>query len=424
MVRRALKCCCYLLFVPVVLAHCSSGPSNAPDGGADDAATKRTVDGSTDADAGSPLVAIPMVGCSVAPTTGFPNSDSTYSVPVTIDDQISNLVVDTGSTTLVVAEDSCTTCSSVSPSFNPPNGSCSGSTSQSYDTGHESYDGQICTGQVAVGEQMPAVAVSFAGVTSQSGTLYPYTCNSGPVPQQGVLGLGPLALDTIGEQSSDSYFSALVGAGVPNIFATLLCTTGGTLWFGGYDPTYASSDPQYTPLSLDGGFYGIAVQAIGLGTQNFASPVDPVANPTTVDTGSNAFFVISSVYASLLAVSDPGFTTVFGASTLGAIFAQGPCVPFNGSQTSAQIDAALPPLTLKLPEATDPTTSFTLSLPATESYLMQVEGGSNPQYCLMLADYADLDESALLGAAALRANITIFDVGNNRIGFAPQSHCE
>ena len=59
---------------------------------------------------------------------------------------------------------------------------------------------------------------------------------------------------------------------------------------------------------------------------------------------------------------------------------------------------------------------------------MLVESGGNAQYCLMLADYVDLDQCALLGAAALRANITIFDVGNNRIGFpraiAPQSHCE
>jgi hypothetical protein len=196
------------------------------------------------------------------------------------------------------------------------------------------------------------------------------------------------------------------------------------LWFGGYDSTYASSAPQYTPLSMIGGFYGVALQAIGLGAQSFASPVDPVANPTTVDTGSNGFFVITSVYDSLIAVSDAGFTTVFGASTLGAIFAQAPCVATSGNQTSAEINAALPPLTLQLPEEADPASSFTLSLPATESYLMLVESGGNAQYCLMLADYVDLDQSALLGAAALRANITIFDVGNNRLGFAPQSNCE
>lgn len=91
------------------------------------------------------------------------------------------------------------------------------------------------------------------------------------------------------------------------------------------------------------------------------------------------------------------------------------------AQTEADIDAALPTLDLTFPQVGGG--SFTLTLPATKSYLMLLVG-STGAYCAAAYDEGAETGSGTLGGPSLRPNITIFDEGNNQLGFAPQSSCD
>jgi hypothetical protein len=298
-------------------------------------------------------------------------------------------------------------------------------TSSNYGSGSQSGGGwtaQICSADVQVGPEMPAVSMKLAGITAQSQFFISYDCPG--TLNQGIIGLGPLDLDTIGTASTDAYFPALVQqAGVPDVVALLLCSTKGLLWFGGYDPTYASGPPQFTPMSASAS-WTIDLLGIGLGTQSLGG-ADP---QSLVDTGTWGFYMASSAYAALVTAvaNDPGATAIFGAGTLDATFFSttyfgGDCASPTAGQTQAEIDAALPPLTLTLPALDGGT--FALSLPATQSYLAPLPVNGVVQYCSGVADSHPIGDVTILGNSVLQAYITILDEGGRQVGFAPQSFC-
>jgi hypothetical protein len=337
-------------------------------------ASKGPLDASSESGSGTesgvPLVTIPLTGCvSIG-----------YSAPATIGGQTVELSLDTGSTDLGVALKTCTDCG-VSPTYAAPNGTCSGSTTSDFGGGSEtsSWSAEICTAEVQVGAQVPAVTMNIAGITTQSDFFVNYGC-AGAV-NSGILGLGPIDLDTIGTANNDAYFPELVQQGIPDVLALLLCSKKGALWFGGYDATYASGPPQFTPMTASGA-WSVNLLSIGLGTQNLGG----ADSDSTIDTGTWGFYMPSGAYQALVAAmaTDPGGASVFGAGTLDATFFSNNyftgtgCAAPLGGQTKAQIDAALPPLTLTLPGVSGG--SFTLQLPATESYLAPVPLNGSIQY--------------------------------------------
>jgi hypothetical protein len=66
--------------------------------------------------------------------------------------------------------------------------------------------------------------------------------------------------------------------------------------------------------------------------------------------------------------------------------------------------------------------SFTLSFPATESYLIPSSQGRSVQYCAGIGDSSSVG-GTIIGAAALASFVTIFDAQNMQIGFAPGAGC-
>ena len=75
-----------------------------------------------------------------------------------------------------------------------------------------------------------------------------------------------------------------------------------------------------------------------------------------IDTGTWGFYMPTAAYSAVVAAvtADPGATTVFGAGKLSASFFANAfdgngCLAPVGGQSQAQIDAALPPMTLTLP---------------------------------------------------------------------------
>jgi hypothetical protein len=91
------------------------------------------------------------------------------------------------------------------------------------------------------------------------------------------------------------------------------------------------------------------------------------------------------------------------------------------SKTKADLDAALPPLTLTFGDGAD---AITVQAAPTESYLANYEG----MWCPTLASFdpgsSGLPIASIMGAPLMRSNIVIFDREKQRIGFAPHTACK
>jgi hypothetical protein len=89
-------------------------------------------------------------------------------------------------------------------------------------------------------------------------------------------------------------------------------------------------------------------------------------------------------------------------------------------QTKAQLDAALPPLTMTFGSSPGVTAQAT----ATESYLLTYGDGKWCPAIVSRAPDADFPGiAAILGAPMLASNVVIFDRANARVGFAPHTAC-
>ena len=137
--------------------------------------------------------------------------------------------------------------------------------------------------------------------------------------------------------------------------------------------------------------------------------------PTIIDTGTTQTFVPAAVLTEVIngVKGSAGYTAAFGTQAL----TDGACL--NTTMTSAQLDAALPPLALSFAGSTTP-----LSIPATRSYMFDQGGGS---YCFMFSDSSKLFGSAqkvsLFGNTLLAGLLTVVDVDHHQMGFAVQTGC-
>ena len=196
------------------LLSCSSATADANQESPGDSGIDSGDGSSTAPDSGGGLVAVPLTGCVLIG----------YSAPVTIGGQTFALSLDTGSADSSALPPAPAATATSRPSTPRPTGSCSGTTSSNYGSGSlsgGSWSAGICAATVQVGAQEPAVTMKIAGITKQSQFFADYDC--GGAYNQGILGLGPLDLDTIGSAKTDEYFPALVQQGVPDVLALLLC---------------------------------------------------------------------------------------------------------------------------------------------------------------------------------------------------------
>jgi cathepsin D len=337
--------------------------------------------------------------------------NAAYTVNITIGGgQSFDVTVDTGSTTLAIAASTCANCTGVTPLWTPDatavdNG---GSASSSYGDG-TSWDGEVYTDSMAVtGDPNVVPKMKFAAITSQNGFFRP------DEPAEGILGFGstPLAVP-----NTDSYVSERIDNQFPGVFAFQLCPENGTLWFGGADKTHEVSDEQYTalqPINDNQPFYLLDVTSASLDGHDLS-----LSGGALADTGTTMMLLPTATYDAMTSaiVNSDGWKSIFGAE------------PFPTLQCSAttahsknDIDAALPQMQVTMNDLDGK--PFTVSLPATSSYLLQM----GPSYCSDIADAGPAGSigggiNAILGDAFLRAFITVFDTQNLKIGFAPQQNC-
>ncbi len=367
---------------------------------------------SSESDSGSGgknVTAVPLRSC--VPTE--------YTMPVTIGgSQMFQLVLDTGSTTLGVAAAGCS-CGGASPVYTPGPSAVDQKQMATSQYAIGSWSGEVYQDSVSLGSSASA-PVNFVAIGSQSNLFVPVMCDSKSGGMQGIAGFGPVAASLPG---TTSFFDAYVATtNVADVFATELCETTGTLWLGGFDPAATTAPPQYTPLAADVTstlYYAVNLASITVNGTSVDMGSGAQLPDSVVDTGTSVFLLNALAYNGVTAAleSDAMFTQLFGASFFPAVNAQSPnCVSLT--QTKAQLDAALPVLTLTF--GSNP--GISVRAVATESYLFDYGG----QWCAAMlgAEANTLGSFAgIMGSPVLRSNVVIFDRAQKRIGFAPHAPC-
>jgi hypothetical protein len=353
--------------------------------------------GSNGSGANGSLLRVPLVGVS-----GYE-----YTAPVVIGGVTFQAQIDTGSGDLGIAAAACgAACSGVSPLYSPGASAADQHQTESYAYADMSgWTAEIYLDNVAVGGS-PAVGDRFGAITSQ--TMFFQAGDS----LQGIIGLGPE--DLLGPHTS-SWTTQLFATGVPPEMAFRLCETHGDIWFGGYDAAAMASQPVFTPMvpiTSSQPFYAVEISGIGIGGTNVGSR--STLGPTLVDTGTSFTYVPASVASALLTTvtSSSGYKSIFGTQALSAT----QCV--SATATRAQIDAALPPMTIRFPDGSGGTTP-TMTLAPTQSYLYDNGGGT---WCLDVLDNTGLGLT-IMGDTLQESFVTVFDLANQRMGFAPQAGC-
>jgi len=373
-----------------------------PESGSDDEGGQPGNDAGTSA-----LQAIPLYSCQL--------DGIAYTVAATIGSQQFQLTVDTGSATLGVASSTCTTCD-VKPGYTP--GATAVDQNKTADSEYEtgSWTGEIYKDNVSLppGATTP---LDFAAIDTQSMFFEPIQCDSKAGDIQGIVGFAPPAALLPGTQGLVDQLVATQK--IPDIFATKLCDTGGSLWLGGYDPAATTAAPQYTPFVAE--FFSLGYYGVNLVSIEVNGTTVPVATAqyadALVDTGTSIFALGTTAYNALVAAigSDAAFTKEFGgASFFGG---QTPCA--SSTATKATLDSTMPSLTLTF--GSNP--AITVQATATESYLFEAEGEG---WCSAIQGFdqsAEAPVSGIMGAPVLRSNVLVFDRAQKRLGFAPHTAC-
>lgn len=328
-----------------------------------------------------------------------------YTVAMKIGTQTFDLDTDTGSTTLGVAASACTTCG-VTPEYAPgPTAKDQGSKSSSTYADGSGWKAENFSDNVSFAGETSSVNMRFGSIQSQTNFFQGF--------DQGIVGFASAAIALPG---TDALIAKRMTAGANGQFAFQLCTNDGKLWMGGFDPAATQSAPQLSPMVPLGAtqpFYEVTVQGAKIG-----GGAVTLSGAAVVDTGTSILVVSSAQLKSMTtAISgSAGFKATFPGVTL----VGGQCFD-PGALTHAQIDAALPPLAITLPLAGGGT--FDLTLPATQSYLLDQSMGGQSAMCYAVQSINQPGIPIIMGDTILRGFVTVFDVTGQKIGFAPQKGC-
>jgi hypothetical protein len=383
----------------IALLACSSShpsPSDSPPAGPSPAAPDTPP--ATDSGTAFAPIEIPLAG-----TAPF------WAANVGIGGQSFRLNVDTGSTTTVVAGAKCSDCGGARL-YQPGAGAVDEGTRSHgvYDGGDMSWSGEIMEDSVEIGSA-PPVRVRFGVIDSQTNFL-------STMGSDGILGLGPTRLAA---PETTSVLDSLVAAGMPDVFAVKLCVGDAHLWLGGFDAAAASAPVAYAPLlspTKELPFYDVKVAGMAVAGRPLDVPA-AIWGPALVDTGAPGFSVPQAVLDAIVAsLGENGeFAKRFGDPA--TFYANDVCVA--STATAADIDAALPPLSIDFGDSA--TARFTLT--ASQSYLVPSSffgtWANAKGWCPGIGTLPGVAFD--VGDSLLRSLITVFDRANGRIGFAPHA---
>lgn len=368
--------------------------------------------------------------------TGCPSAD--YWAKMTLGgSQTFDLIVDSGSSTLALAGSTCSNCDyescgssetsqAVSPEYTPGSTSTSTNTTASGKYGDNSgwnadVYSDIIHGGTSSDPTSVEVTMKIASMTSNSDFFGSTNCllgsNSCSGIYQGILGLGQ---DGLAAKNTNAFIPRLgENPNSANAFATQLCNNGGRIWFGGYDPNYISSNPNFIPLQASY-YYAVTVQDLKVSGNSLNLDMSKL-NPLIVDTGTSDFLLVQSLFNTIVNKinSDPNYAKYFDPNLLkNAGYCYQPAI----AATSAQLDAVLPTFSLSFTTTTGST--YELHKPATQSYLVPIVADDGDiYYCPGIASIGSSSNLSILGGAFMRGEVVIFDPGNDQVGFAPGVDC-
>jgi hypothetical protein len=315
------------------------------------------------------------------------------------------LLLDTGSSTLVVASTDCgAPCTSVLGAAQPWNTSLGSRTSLvvqgSYGVGNNGWNASVYTvGRTSIGPfavsnmSVAALSSQFNNSVLLSASDNVCTWGSPGVANVGIIGFGPPAMEVPG--TTDWLALALSQAGLPPVFSLAQCGSGGTLVLGD-----APADAVYV-TATPGSYYGVPWLSLAVA----GHAAEAVSMPTIVDSGTNQNLVPPAVFDRVVAQlrTHPDFVW----RSVGECFAV--------DATVAELNVRLPALVFQLQGAD-------LTVPAVGAYLSVVgaESGAN-LVCMTLAP-TPLQVS-ILGWPFMSAFTVSFNL-RGRVGFSPQREPE
>ncbi len=369
------------------------------------------------------LAAVAVVACNSASTAtpdapvlpglariplGAAAGNNGYTAQMSVGDQVFTVEVDTGSGPLGVGLTGCTSCRS-SNLYVPGAGAMDLDASITYNYASGSWTGEVYRDRVAL-PGVPSVVIDFGAIESQ-GILLPGV--------DGILGLGP---DDLLAPHTTSYLDAAIAAGEQAEMAFRLCSDGGDMWLGGFDPSAAATTVAYTPLlpptEPAAPYYDVQIAGMALGNSDLGFTAQSFGD-VVIDTGSGNTLLpdaVLSAFASALD-ADPAYQQLFPGQPLtvnGCISA--------GTVTPDAVDAMLPPLRLTFPSASG--APFAVAVSPMQSYMNAVALATGSLYCLSMgSSQASNVPTALLGEDFLHGMLTVFDIGNAQVGFAPVAGC-
>lgn len=343
----------------------------------------------------------PMSGCPM----------DVFYVTATVGGQTVNLLVDTGSTTLAVADTTCGSSCNTNHVYNPANSPFSVNTQQStsgwYGSGNVGWTGTIYQDYVQIAS-VPLTQMKFVGIDHQQSFFNSANCiSTSTAASDGIIGM---AYPAIASSGTDNYFTNLISqhSTLPNVFALQVCTNSGKLWLGGYDSSYITGPIQYTPI-INQAWYVVGINSMTIGSTTIGT--GSAFGQTIVDSGTTQLTLPSGVYNSLVSAlqSNAYWNAHFPSGFWNPSTLQ--CVYLSGI-TPATLNANLPKLTVNLNGAS-------LSLNAASSYIMVIQQSGYTYYCPGVGEFS----YTILGFSVMNQFTTIFDRANNRIGFAPTNYC-
>lgn len=196
-----------------------------------------------------------------------------FAIQVTVGNSTLNCILDTGSTTLAVASDRCTSCRGIHPLYVPS----SGMVDQNIAVSSKYGDGSGWTGRAlldyvsvpALPANTPSTGLIFAAIDVELKGFFsasPCPDMNQAITYQGIIGFAYASIAVEGTQGFWTQLQQSNGNTIPNVFTIQMCLTSGRLWMGGYDTNFFTSNLQYTSV-IDTSYYVVDLSTMGVGGQ-------------------------------------------------------------------------------------------------------------------------------------------------------------
>jgi hypothetical protein len=373
---------------------------------------------------------------------GCPFSDFTVEAQIGVTTVA--LLVDTGSSTLAVAGESCTSCTGVSPRWSASHLSMHHQQTAAGQYGDGSgWRADVWSDRVRIGTtNQSATDMRIAVITSQSTKNYNADGSYAPgvdsfffvdhcfdrsnsylkkVMLQGILGM---AFAQLASPHTDSFPVQLFAShpSLPPVFAIQMCTLSGQLWIGGTDPDSYVGEPLFTAVSPAQLYWTVAPSdmyidntSLGLTPAYFQGSSGYTLN--IIDSGTTMWELPDEVYDRIVAalLQHPAFQTFFRSAPNNNFFNHGtgyceaPLVPVS-AQTLQQV---LPTLSLQFANG------LTLTMDGVGSYLLPCTNQLN----YWTPGIGPGSMGMIGGWPLMNQFVTIHDMAQVRIGFAPVRSC-